>query len=180
MIINRTISIFILLTLLCIDGRSQDQRISPLDVTTARYKDTYLKIVYSQPQKKGRTIFGALVPYGQVWRTGANEATEITLTTPILIQGKELPAGTYSIFTIPEEKTWTIIINADLGLWGSYNYNPKRDILRMQSNVVDTEAITESFTIDIETNNNLAELIFRWDRTKISLPIQFPEPKPKP
>ncbi|MEQ9413416.1 MAG: DUF2911 domain-containing protein, partial [Cyclobacteriaceae bacterium] len=98
-------------------SHAQEQRTSPLSITTSRYKDTYVKIVYSQPQKKGRAIFGKLVPYGKVWRTGANEATEITITGDILVDGKELKAGTYSIFTIPNENTWTVIFNTDLGLW---------------------------------------------------------------
>src|SRR6478609_8610578 len=105
-------------------------RSSPLSVISMRYKDAYVKIVYSQPHKRGREIFGKLVPYGEVWRTGANEATEITLTRDLFINGTLLPAGTYSLFTIPANDKWTIIINKDLGLWGAYNYNIKQDVLR--------------------------------------------------
>mgnify|MGYP000976136228 CR=1 FL=1 len=159
---------------------AQEQRISPLSVTTSRYKDTYVKIVYSQPQKKGREIFGNLVPYGQVWRTGANEATEITITTDIIINGTELKAGTYSIFTIPNASSWTIIINADLGLWGSYNYNEKRDVMRFVVPVVKNNQVTESFTIGIDPRNNVADIFFVWDKTRVNIPVQYLEPKPKP
>ena len=78
-------------------------RLSPLEVISMRYDDTYVKIVYSRPARKGRDLFGGLVPFGKVWRTGANEATEITTTKDILIAGDTLHAGTYSIFSIPEE-----------------------------------------------------------------------------
>jgi hypothetical protein len=153
-------------------------RPSPLSVITARYKDTYLKITYSQPHKKGRTVFGSLVPYGQVWRTGANEATEMTITKDIFINGQLLPAGTYSIFTIPEKEKWTIIINKEPGLWGSYNYNPKMDAFRFDTTIQpDQSVVYEPFTIIIDQKNNKADLILLWDKTKVSFPIEFIEPK---
>src|SRR5688572_3921986 len=83
-------------------------RVSPLEVISYKYKDAYAKITYCRPSKKNREIFGTLVPYGSVWRTGANEATEITLTRDVLIMGKPVPAGTYSLFTIPQQNSWTI------------------------------------------------------------------------
>ncbi len=174
------IALYVSLSAFCVDGLAQGQRVSPLNVISSRYKDTYLKIIYGQPQKKGRAVFGGLVPYGQVWRTGANEATELTVTTDILINGLELKAGTYSLFTIPGESKWTIILNADLGLWGAYNYNPKRDVLRFEIVPVTTTEVTDFFTIGIDPNNNRAEIFLLWDRTKVSIPLQYPEPKPKP
>ena len=102
---SRIIAVFILyLFSPAFDAQSQETfkaRSSPLAITTMRFKDAYVKIVYSQPQKRNREIFGELVPYGQVWRTGANEATEITLTKDMMVNDKILKAGTYSIFTIP-------------------------------------------------------------------------------
>lgn len=159
---------------------AQELRTSPLSITTSRYKSTYVKIVYSQPHKKGRDIFGKLVPYGEVWRTGANEATEITLTGDILVNGKELKAGTYSIFTIPNQSTWTVIFNSDLGLWGSYNYNPKKDVLRIDVPVLSTEETAEAFIIGIDPRNNQADLFFHWDKTKVVVPVQYKEPNLKP
>jgi len=159
---------------------AQEQRASPLSIATSRYKDTYVKIVYSQPLKKGREIFGKLVPYGEVWRTGANEATEITITTDILLQGREIKAGTYSLFTIPNLNTWTIIINADLGLWGSYNYNSKKDVARFEVPVVHTETVAEALTIGIDPRNDKADIFIMWDKTRVTLPVQYLEPKPKP
>lgn len=163
----------------CVKGQDpKNFRPSPTAMATIRYKDSYIKITYCQPHKRGRNIFGGLVPYGQVWRTGANEATEITLTKDIFINGTILGAGTYSLFTIPEKDTWTIIINKDVGLWGSYNYNPKLDQLRFTVPIqtIATE-VYEAFTIKFDQRNSVADLLLLWDKTKISIPIQFIEPK---
>jgi hypothetical protein len=152
---------------------------SPLAVVSVRYKDCYLKITYSQPHKRGRKIFGGLVPYGQVWRTGANEATEVTLTQDILVNGTLLKAGTYSLFTIPDQSSWTIIFNSDLGLWGSYNYNPKTDVLRFQATPKPlADIVYEPFTILIEAKNDKAEVRLLWDTLSVDFPLQFLEPKP--
>jgi hypothetical protein len=149
-------------------------RQSPLELTAAKYKNTYVKIVYGQPMKNGRDIFGGLVPYGQVWRTGANEATEMTGTKDFYINGTLLKAGTYSIFTIPEKIKWTIIISKDVGLWGSYNYNEKLDVMRFETLVVDTgEESYESFTIQFDQKNDKADLKMMWDQTQIVIPIRF-------
>lgn len=152
-------------------------RPSPLAVVSSRYKDTYIKVTYSQPHKNGRAIFGGLVPFGQVWRTGANEATELTITRDIKISGKDLRAGTYSLFTIPGKESWTVILNAELGLWGSYNYNSKLDVLRFEVPVTPvSDFVYEAFTILIDPRNSRADLMLAWDRTKVTIPIQFQEP----
>lgn len=153
-------------------------RLSPAAIVTAKYKDTYIKITYGQPHKRGREVFGKLVPFNEVWRTGANEATEITLTRDAYLAGNQIPAGTYTLFTIPEPEKWTIIINKENGLWGSYNYNAKLDLVRFDVPVGETGNTTyEAFTIVIDQRNNVADLLLFWDKTKISIPIQFIEPK---
>jgi hypothetical protein len=150
-------------------------RPSPLAIVSTHYKDCYFKLTYSQPHKKGREIFGKLVPFGKVWRTGANEATELTITKNILINGTLLKAGTYSLFTIPESDHWTIIINADVGLWGSYNYNESQDVMRFQVPVgeIPGNVVYEPFTIQLEQRNEVADLLILWDKTRISIPIKF-------
>lgn len=154
-------------------------RPSPTAIVSARYKDTYVKITYCQPRKRGREVFGKLVPFGEVWRTGANEATEITLTRDMFVNGTMLLAGTYSIFTIPSADKWTIIINKDVGLWGAYNYNIKQDVLRFEVPAVQlTNEVVEAFTIQIDQRNSVADLLLLWDKTKVIVPIQFIEPKP--
>jgi hypothetical protein len=150
-----------------------EPRISPLALISIRYKDNYVKIAYSQPQKKNREIFGHLVPYGKVWRTGANEATELTTTADIMIDSILLKAGTYSLFTIPEKDKWTIILNAETGLWGAYNYNEQKDIWRFQVPVSATDKLYEPFTMRFDHRNEVADLLLMWDRTKVSIPIKF-------
>lgn len=148
-------------------------RPSPLAITTMRYKDAYVKLTYSQPQKHNREIFGKLVPYGQVWRTGANEATEITLTKDILINNQLLKAGTYSLFTIPDKEKWTIIFNGDVGLWGAYNYNSKLDVLRFEVPAQANNTFFEAFTMSFDQRNDVADLLIMWDTVKLAVPFKF-------
>jgi hypothetical protein len=139
-----------------------------------RYKDAYVKVVYSQPHKRGREVFGNLVPYGQLWRMGANEATEITLTKDMLINNQIVKAGTYSLFSIPEKEKWTIILNSEPGLWGSYNYNEKFDVMRFDVPVQITNNVNyEPFTLQFDQKNELADLLILWDNIKVSIPIKF-------
>ncbi|HEY9488504.1 MAG TPA: DUF2911 domain-containing protein [Chryseosolibacter sp.] len=148
-------------------------RPSPLAITSVRYKDHYVKITYSQPQKRNREIFGDLVPFGKVWRTGANEATEITTTKDIQLDAIILKAGTYSLFTIPEKDKWTIIINSDVGLWGAYNYNYRKDLWRFQVPVRRTDKIYEPFTIIFDQSNEVADLLIMWDNVRVTIPVKF-------
>jgi len=165
------------LSLALVTARAQEAakpRPSPMAVTTVKYKDAYVKITYSQPLKRGREIFGNLVPYGQVWRLGANEATEITATKNISLNGFLLKAGTYSMFAIPQKDKWTIIINSELGLWGAYNYNYRLDVLRFDIPVqTTTGAVYEPFTLQFDQRNDVADLLILWDRIKLSIPVKF-------
>jgi hypothetical protein len=149
-------------------------RSSPLAAISMKYKDAYIKIVYSQPHKNSRSVFGSLVPYGQVWRTGANEATEITSTKDIQINGTLLKAGTYSLFTIPEKDHWTIIINGEVGLWGSYNYNSKFDVMRFDAPIqIMSGLVYEPFTMTFDQKNEMANLLIMWDNVRVSIPVKF-------
>ena len=156
-------------------------RPSPLAIAACKYKDSYLKITYSQPHKRGREVFGKLVPYGQVWRLGANEATELTITREVFINSQLLSAGTYSLFAIPDKEKWTIIVSKDVGLWGAYNYNQANDVMRVEvpsHPTPDTDIPYEAFTISIDQKNNKADIIITWDKTTLSLSVDFIEPKP--
>ena len=171
---QKSLPLVILLLLGAIASHSQElSRPSPLAIASIRVKETYLKITYSQPKKRGREIFGNLVPYGQIWRMGANEAAEITLTKDILMQGTILKAGTYSLFSIPQKDKWTIIINQDLGLWGAYNYNVEMDIMRFDIPVQISDKFYESFTMTFSQRNDSADLLIAWDRLNITVPIKF-------
>lgn len=167
----------ILLSLLSIPLLAQEalkNRPSPTAIESAKYKDTYIKVTYCQPHKKGRLIFGELVPYGKVWRTGANEATEITVTKNVLVSGDTLKAGTYSIFTIPRADKWTIIFNSELGQWGAYNYLESSDVMRLEIQTKEIENVVwEPFTIAFEQVNEKVDLNMMWDQTMVSIPIEF-------
>jgi len=162
----------------CIIPETQAQealkpRPSPLEMVTMKYEDTYVKITYCRPHKRGRDIFGDLEPYGEVWRTGANEATEITVTGTIKLGGNQIKPGTYTLFTIPEKDHWTIILNSELGQWGAYNYNSKLDVVRFEVPTSTTEEVYEPFTIEFEQKADSAELVMMWDRTKVTIPLEF-------
>ncbi len=150
-------------------------RKSPLAVSFYKIDKLYIKSVFSQPAKNDRPIFGALVPYGEVWRTGANEATEITTTCKVKMGGKTVPAGTYTLFTIPQKDKWTIILNKDLGLWGAFNYKKERDFLRFDVPTTTLDTTWEAFTIkfDKSPNTNTINMNLVWDKTQASVPIDI-------
>jgi len=108
-------------------------RASQKQVVTQTVGFTDITITYSRPGVKGRQIFGALVPYDKVWRTGANEATTISFTDDVTINGQPLPKGTYSLHTIPSKDEWTIVFNTTANQWGSFNYDPAKDALRVKA-----------------------------------------------
>jgi hypothetical protein len=169
----RILALLLLASSLSFAQEAFKPRPSPLSVSTMRYKDAYVKLVYSQPQKRGREVFGKLVPYGQVWRLGANEATEITLTKDMMVNNQPLKAGTYSMFAIPEKEKWTIILNSDVGLWGAYNYAQVLDVMRFEVPVTQNNVNFEAFTMTFDQKNDLAELLIMWDTIKISVPFKF-------
>lgn len=150
---------------------------SPLDVVSlkeSREASPIIKIYYSRPQKKGREIFGGIVPYGKVWRLGANESTEITFFQDLVFGGKKIVAGTYGMYAIPNEKEWTIILNKKLNGWGSYTYQKDLDIARVKtpvlSHVNEVEAFSMAFS---KIKENKSKLFFVWGTTKIKIPIEL-------
>jgi hypothetical protein len=161
--------------------KQKEERSSPLAMATYKYKNTYIKVTYGAPAKRGREVFGSLVPYGKVWRTGANEATEITFTRNVLIAGQPLAAGTYTLFTIPNERKWSVLFNSELGQWGAYKYDEKKNVLTVSAIPIPVEE-TEVFACTFEAKDALAYLTLTWDKTRVSLPISFVEsdtPTPK-
>ena len=135
-----------------------------------------IHIYYNRPYKKGRDIFGGLVPYGKVWRTGANEATVFETNKNLAINGKILIAGKYTLWTIPEEQTWTIIFNSEYGQWGinfngEANRDPQHDVLSTSIPALVQDKEFEQFSISVENGGEEQELILIWDRTLVSLPF---------
>jgi Protein of unknown function (DUF2911) len=153
---------------------------SPATSTQFDKNGLKLAIYYSQPSKKEREIFGSatndtkvkiLVPYGQVWRTGANEATEIEISKDVTVAGEALKAGKYSLFTIPDENTWTIIFNSKIALWG-LNYDEKSDVLRVEVPSMLRDEVLEKFTISFVEAEGGADMLLEWDKTKVIVPIR--------
>ncbi|WP_019946804.1 DUF2911 domain-containing protein [Hymenobacter aerophilus] len=126
-------------------------------------------IRYSRPSAHERKVMGGLVPYGQVWRTGANEATTFTVDRPVRVQGQPLPAGKYALFTIPQEKEWTIIFNNQPNQWGAYEYNPARDTLRVAAPVSTLPKRVEQFTI---TADKSGEVGIAWENTRATFKVE--------
>ena len=133
-----------------------------------------VRVTYSRPAKKEREIFGKLIPYNEVWRTGANESTEIKFYKDVTIQGKKVKAGTYSLFTIPNANEWTIIINSDVDFWGAYSYNQANDILRVTVPVENSVEVIENFSIQLsKMSDSEAVIRLAWDTTLVESSIAF-------
>lgn len=152
------------------------QKIKPLDVSpmdalsyplSYKTSDKVVKIIYSRPQLKDRKVEDLAVP-GKIWRTGANEATEISFYKDVVFGGKKVKAGTYSLFTIPNEKEWTVILNKDLNVWGAYSYKQENDVLRVKAKVSKNDENVEAFTMAFDKDMNL---YMAWGKTLVTLPM---------
>lgn len=163
------------------------RRPSPVGIAKTFVGDTYVKVTYGRPYMRGRTIFGPagegdhLVPFGQTWRTGANEATEITLTGPVTVMGERLPAGTYSIFTVPGPTSWEVRFHPGLGMDGmgrlteegfTRTYDPALDVLVVEAPVRTLEEPVEQFTISFDETLNGTDMVLRWETTEVRVPIE--------
>lgn len=129
------------------------------------------RIIYSRPQKNGRKIFGELIEYGKVWRLGANEATEIEFYKNVAFGNTRIKKGRYTLYAIPNEKEWTIILNKETDIWGSFRYDNKKDVARITVPVEKLTNINEVFTIVFKKIENTYQLRFYWDDVKITVPV---------
>lgn len=167
------------------------RRPSPAGIARTFIGDTYVKVTYGRPYARGRAIFGTptgdgefLVPFGRMWRTGANEATELTVSAPVMVEGQRLEAGTYSVFTVPGPSTWAVHINRQVGMDGtgrldpetgafSETYDPADDVLVVE---VPSGALSEDvdqLTIEFRpaTPGGWADMVLMWERTQVSIRI---------
>lgn len=145
---------------------------SPKAMTMQTVGLTDITIEYSSPGVKDREIFGALVPYGEVWRTGANKATAITFSKDVMIADTEVKAGTYSLFTIPGEEEWTIILNSETELWGTGNYDEANDVVRLTAEADDHDEFVERFRVLVEDfDNEKAHIAIEWADVVVSFPV---------
>ncbi len=126
---------------------------------------TKITVVYGSPSVKGRTVYGSLVPYDQVWRTGANEATTVELSEAVKIDSKNLPAGKYALFTIPTATSWTVIFNSVSDQWGAYDYSATKDVLRAKA----TPQATTTSSETLEFNLDGPALVMQWENLKLPI-----------
>ncbi len=149
---------------------------SPADVASfpSSYKisNKTARVIYGRPQLKGRAI-GDLAPAGKVWRTGANEAPEITFYKDVTFGGQKVAAGTYALFTIPGDKEWTVILNNNLNQWGAYSYDNAADVVRVTSAVSSADEALEAFSIAFKEVDGGAHLIMGWGTTRVATPVLF-------
>jgi hypothetical protein len=173
--------ITVLLTMLLINlisteifsQEKEEVRISPKALVEQTVGYTEVKIEYNRPGVKGRSIWGSLVPYNTVWRAGANEATKITFSTDVRIDGKQLKAGSYSFFAIPGQKTWTLIFNKVANQWGAFEYNDVEDALRIEVTPMQNNCWQEwlAYTIN-KTSDKKAVVMLEWEKLKVPFNVE--------
>ena len=147
-------------------SQDKSKRPSPPASAECKFSDgKTVKIDYSSPRAKGRKIFGGLVPYGEVWRTGANEATTFVAGTNLNVGGKDVPAGSYTIFTVPKADGWTLVISKKTGEWGTDYPGEKEDLARAPMSVSKTSGPVENFTIGFEQGGKKCTLQMEWENT---------------
>lgn len=186
----KKIRLSLFLISLTITTMAQEFKFKPLDVSPADFAyfpkrsvkesvgDTaapLIKVVYSRPSAKGRVVFGGLQPFGKVWRIGANESTEIRFYKPVVIAGKEIAAGTYTLFATPEKERWTMILNEQTDTWGPYGYDKSKDIIRFDVPVKSLTDFVETLSIAFTQQANGANLIIGWEKTYVEVPIEIRE-----
>jgi DUF2911 family protein len=164
-----TILLFACSLVLSFSGHAQKgPPASPRDSVSGKAGSATITINYGSPSVKGRKIWGDLVPYGKVWRTGANEATRFTTDKAIMVEGKALPAGTYAFFAIPNENEWTLIFNKTANQWGAYDYKDKEDALRVTVKTKKSAAMNERLKYTI-TGNGFSLL---WENLEVPVSVK--------
>lgn len=150
-------------------GRGDDaKRKSKNGKTEGTIAGVAVKLEYGRPNVAGRAIWGQLVPYGQVWRTGADEATTISFAKDVLVEGQKLAAGTYALFTIPGEKEWTVVFNKTAEQWGAFDYDAKQDALRVTVQPGAAAAPVESLDFVIEGDR----VVLRWEKVAVGFAVK--------
>ncbi|GHA41361.1 hypothetical protein GCM10007103_23490 [Salinimicrobium marinum] len=150
--------------------------VSPMDVALFRNQEeeAVARVLYSRPQRRDREVFGKLVPFGEVWRTGANEATELTLYKDMMVGNETIKAGTYTLYTIPEENEWTVILNKSTNVWGAYDYHVEQDMARIKVPVRRAQTSIESLSMAFEPSEEGAKLLIGWDDRYVEVPFKDP------
>ena len=146
---------------------------SPSAKISQQFGLSTVTVDYSRPSAKGRKIFGELVPFGQVWRTGANNATQLNFSTEVSIAGQKVPAGNYALYAIPEKDSWTMILSKNTELWGAMGYQASDDVLRFPAQSSKTKQKYETFEIGFnKITDNSVELSLKWETTQAAFKIE--------
>lgn len=147
--------------------------LSPTAKISQQFSVSEIEIEYSRPSARGRKVFGELVPFGQVWRTGANASTKLTVGEDFNIGGTEVKAGKYSFYTIPGANEWTVILNSDLGNWGAMGYSTDKDVARFTVKPSSISNKVETFTIEVaDITFNTCNIVLKWENTKVVVPVK--------
>ena len=149
---------------------NQEPRVSPNAAVSQTIGTTQVRITYGRPSVNDRTIFGGLVPFGEWWRTGANESTAITFSDDVMVEGEKIEAGTYSLYTVPGEDEWTVIINSKLS-WGT-QYDKSQDVARVTVDYESGQQMEQFMIYFQNVTNNSAECVLHWDTTKVPFTIK--------
>jgi hypothetical protein len=153
-------------------GGGDKPRPSPAANAQCKFADgKSVKVDYSSPRAKGRKIFGELVPYGKIWRTGANESTTFVTDTDVVVGGQNVPAGSYTIFTVPEADKWTLVISKKTGEWGTDYPGPSEDLTRVPMAVSKTSGPVENFTISFDQAGSKCTMHVDWENTRASVDV---------
>jgi DUF2911 family protein len=153
-------------------SQDKSKRPSPPASAECKFSDgKTVKIDYSSPRAKGRKILGGVVPYGEVWRTGANEATTFVTGTNVNVGGKDVPAGSYTIFTVPKADGWTLVISKKTGEWGTDYAGEKEDLVRVPMSVSKTSGPVENFTIGFDEGGRKCSLHMEWENTRAKVEV---------
>jgi hypothetical protein len=166
--------LFVAAAALTVHARHQDKSKRPSPPATAKCDlpgGKSITVNYSSPRAKGRKIFGGLVPYGEPWRTGANEATTFVTTADLMVGGKHVPAGSYTIFTIPNKDKWTLIVSKKTGEWGIPYPGADMDLVRADMNASSTSAPVDEFTIAFDKGDKDCTLRLEWESTRATIAI---------
>ena len=146
---------------------------SPRQVITQQFSVSQITVDYGRPSVRGRKIFGELVPYGKIWRLGANQATSITFYQPVKCGGLPVKKGDYAIFVTPEAHQWTVVLNYDSNAWGAYSYDPNENAIEFTVPVTQTKELQESLEFSFEAiSNDKVNLVIRWEYLKVEIPIE--------
>jgi hypothetical protein len=171
--INLLILAFLLVSFSSIAQQIQMPQASPSSKIIQKVGLTDVTVDFSRPSTKGRKIFGELVPFGEVWRTGANGATILNFSTEVSISGTKVPAGSYALYSIPGKTTWTMILSKNTKLWGAIGYDSKDDLLRFTATPAKTSRMYDSFEISFaKLTDSSADLSIKWEQTRVEFTIQ--------